>query len=50
VKTRVDAGLASPLDRLSGRRRLAAQAQLAEQRRLRALAEHQLALLTGNPG
>ena len=50
VKTRVDAGLASPLDGYQAEGTLAAaQAQLAEQRRLRTLAEHQLALLTGNP-
>ena len=50
VKTRVEAGLASPLDGFQAEGALAAaQAQLAEQRRLRSLAEHQLALLTGNP-
>lgn len=50
VKTRVDAGLASPLDGFQAEGSLAAvQAQFAEQRRQRALAEHQLALLTGNP-
>lgn len=50
VKTRVEAGLASPLERFQAEGALAAaQAQLAEQRRLRQLAEHQLALLTGNP-
>lgn len=50
VKTRVDAGLASPLDGYQAEGSLAAaQAQLAEQRRQRTLAEHQLALLTGNP-
>ncbi len=50
VKTRVDAGLASPLDGYQAEGLLAAaQAQLAEQRRQRTLAEHQLALLTGNP-
>ncbi|MCG2577335.1 efflux transporter outer membrane subunit [Dechloromonas sp. XY25] len=50
VKTRVDAGLASPLDGYQAEGALAAaQAQLTEQRRLRTLAEHQLALLTGNP-
>jgi multidrug efflux system outer membrane protein len=50
VRTRVDAGLISPLDGYQAEGSLAAvQAQLAEQRRLRALAEHQLALLTGNP-
>lgn len=51
VRTRVDAGLISPLDGHQAEAALAAaQAQLAEQRRLRALTEHQLALLTGNPG
>lgn len=50
VKTRVDAGLASPLDGYQAEGLLAsAEAQLAEQRRLRALAEHQLALITGDP-
>lgn len=50
VKTRVEAGLASPLEGFQAEGALAAaQAQLAEQRRLRQLAEHQLALLTGNP-
>jgi multidrug efflux system outer membrane protein len=50
VQTRIDAGLISPLDGYQAEGLLAAaQAQLAEQRRLRALAEHQLALLTGNP-
>lgn len=50
VQTRVDAGLASPLDAYQAEGSLAtAQAQQADQRRLRALAEHQLALLTGNP-
>jgi multidrug efflux system outer membrane protein len=50
VKTRVDAGLASPLDGYQAEGLLAsAEAQLAEQRRLRTLAEHQLALITGNP-
>lgn len=50
VKARVDAGLSSPLDGYQAEGALAAaQVQLAEQRRLRSLAEHQLALLTGNP-
>lgn len=50
VRTRVDAGLASPLDGYQAEGALAAaQAQLAEQRRQRTLTEHQLALLTGNP-
>ncbi|MDE2440478.1 MAG: efflux transporter outer membrane subunit [Betaproteobacteria bacterium] len=50
VRTRVDAGLASPLDGYQAEGALAvAQTQLAEQRRQRTLAEHQLALLTGNP-
>ena len=50
VRTRVDAGLASPIEGHQAEAALAAaQAQLIEQRRQRALAEHQLALLTGNP-
>lgn len=50
VHTRVDAGLASPLDGHQADSALAAaQAQLAELRRQRALTAHQLALLTGNP-
>lgn len=50
VKVRVDAGLASPLDGYQAEGALAAaRAQLAEQRRQRALLEHQLALLTANP-
>ncbi|WP_265943980.1 efflux transporter outer membrane subunit [Dechloromonas sp. A34] len=50
VKTRVDAGLVSPLDLYQAETALATlQAQQAEQRRLRALTEHQLALLTANP-
>ncbi len=50
VKTRVKAGLVSPLDGHQAEGALAtAQAQQAQQRRLRALSEHQLALLTGNP-
>ncbi|MCE1183115.1 MAG: efflux transporter outer membrane subunit [Rhodocyclales bacterium] len=50
VKLRVDAGLASPLDAHQAEGSLAAaQVQLAEFRRLRALSEHQLALLTANP-
>lgn len=51
VQTRIDAGLISPLDGYQAEAALAAaEAQLADQRRLRALTEHQLALLTGNPG
>ncbi len=50
VKVRVDAGLVSPLDQYQADGALAAlQAQEADLRRQRALAEHQLALLTGNP-
>ena len=50
VKRRVDAGLVSPVEVHQAEGLLAAaQAQLAEQRRLRALSEHQLALLTANP-
>lgn len=50
VKTRVDAGLVSPLDQYQADGALAAlQAQLAELRRSRALLAHQLALLTGKP-
>jgi multidrug efflux system outer membrane protein len=50
VNTRVDAGLGSPLDAHQADGALAAaQAQLADLRRVRALTEHQLALLTGNP-
>lgn len=50
VQTRIDAGLISPLDGYQAEAALAAaEAQLADQRRLRALTEHQLALLTGNP-
>jgi multidrug efflux system outer membrane protein len=50
VKAQVDAGQVSPLDQFQADAALAAlQAQLAELRRDRALAEHQLALLTGNP-
>lgn len=50
VKAQVDAGQVSPLDQYQADGALAAlQAQLAELRRDRALAEHQLALLTGNP-
>jgi len=50
IRIRTEAGLISPLDGYQAEGLLAAaQAQLAEQRRLRALAEHQLALLTGNP-
>lgn len=50
VKTRVDAGLVSPLDQYQADSALAAvQAQAADLRRARALAAHQLALLTGQP-
>lgn len=50
VKTRVDAGLVSPLDLYQAETALATlQAQQADLRRLRALTEHQLALLTANP-
>ena len=50
VRTRLDAGLISPLDLYQAEGALATlQAQQAELRRLRALAEHQLALLTANP-
>jgi outer membrane protein, multidrug efflux system len=50
VKTRVDAGLVSPLDQYQADGALAAlQAQRADLRRARALAAHQLALLTGKP-
>lgn len=50
VRTRVEAGLASPLDGYQAEGALAAaKAQQAELRRQRALVEHQLALLTGNP-
>lgn len=50
VKAQVDAGQVSPLDQYQADGALAAlQAQQAELRRDRALAEHQLALLTGNP-
>ena len=51
VQTRVDSGLVSPLDLYEARTALAImQGQLVDQRRQRALIEHQLALLTGNPG
>ena len=50
VKAQVDAGQVSPLDQFQADAALAAlQAQMAELRRDRALAEHQLALLTANP-
>lgn len=50
VSTRVEAGLASPVDQHQAEAALAAaEAQTAEQRRLRALSVHQLALLTGTP-
>ena len=47
---RVAAGLVSPLESYQAEAALAAaQAQVAEQRRLRSLSEHQLALLTATP-
>lgn len=50
VRIRVDAGLSAPIDLLQSEGLVAAaQAQLADQRRLRALAEHQLALIVGDP-
>lgn len=50
VKTRVDAGLVAPLDLYQAEGALAAlQAQAATLRLQRELAEHQIALLTGNP-
>ena len=50
VRTRTAAGLTSALDAYQAEGALAAaQAQLSDLRRLRSLAEHQLALLTGNP-
>ncbi|QRM19221.1 efflux transporter outer membrane subunit [Dechloromonas sp. TW-R-39-2] len=50
VKTRVDAGLVSPLDQYQAEGALSAmQAQIADLRRQRALFAHQLALLSGNP-
>lgn len=50
VRTRVDAGLVSPLDLYQAEGTLATlQAQQADLRRLRTLAEHQLALLTAKP-
>lgn len=50
VKARVDAGYVSPLDQYQAAGAIAAlQAQQAELRRARALGEHQLALLTGQP-
>ena len=50
VNTRIEAGLSAPVDGLQAATALsAAQAQQAELTRQRALAEHQLALLTGNP-
>ncbi|KAF0103854.1 MAG: NodT family efflux transporter outer membrane lipoprotein [bacterium] len=51
VGSRVEGGVASPLDLRQAEGDLAAgQAQLANLRRLRALAESQLALLVGTPG
>ena len=50
VGMRVDAGLSAPVDGYQAATALAAaQAQQAELTRQRALAEHQLALLTGDP-
>jgi multidrug efflux system outer membrane protein len=50
VQTRVDAGLVSPLDLYQAESSLAAlQAQAATLRQQRALSEHQIALLTGDP-
>lgn len=50
VKARVDAGYVSPLDQYQADGALATlKAQQADLRRARALAEHQLALLTGKP-
>ena len=50
VNTRIAAGLSAPVDGLQAATALsAAQAQQAELTRQRALAEHQLALLTGDP-
>lgn len=50
VKIRLAAGYSPPLEQAQAEGALAAaEGQLADQRRLRALAEHQLALLTGNP-
>ena len=50
VKTRVEAGLVSPLDQHQAEGALAqTQAQVADLRRLRAVTLHQLALLTGAP-
>lgn len=51
VKRRVEAGLVSPLDLYQAEGALAAmQAQAAALRRQRALSEHQIALLSANPG
>ena len=51
VRNRVNAGLASPLDLHQSEGSLAAaKAQLASLRQQRALVEHQLALLAGQPG
>ena len=51
VRSRFDAGAASPLDINQAEGSLAAaEAQRSDLRRLRALAESQLALLTGQPG
>ena len=51
VRHSVEGGTASPIDLYQAEGTVAtAQAQLSELRRLRALAENQLALLTGQPG
>lgn len=51
VRNRVDAGLTPPLDLHQAEGSLAAaKAQLATLRRQRALVEHQLGVLTGDPG
>lgn len=51
VRSRLDAGLISPVDLHQATAAIAAaQAQLADLRQQRALAEHQLGLLLGSPG
>ena len=51
VKSRLDAGTVSPIEYYQAESSLAAaEAQLADLRRTRALAQNQLALLTGQPG
>lgn len=51
VKARLDAGSASPLDEAQAQSALAAaQAQLSQLQRQRAISENQLGLLTGQPG